>query len=137
MFLYWLRSLMFAPAVADKLLAGRAELVGSDALIGVQLASDLGLRLGDKIRLQTTAEREDVVQIAGIFDLGNKDVNQRWVFVGLREAQSLLDLAGSVSTLEVRLAEPFEAPAAAETIAARTGLVAEPWTELNRQLLVP
>ncbi len=120
----------------DKLIAGRAELTGSEALIGSQLAEDLGLRCGDKLQLRTTAEREDVVRVAGIFDLGNKDVNQRWVFVSLREAQSLLDLSGAISTLEVTVREPFEAERVAQEVAARTGLQAEPWTQLNRQLLV-
>ena len=123
-------------SLKEKLLSGRYELVGSSALIGSELAGDLGLRVGDKVRLQTTSDRNDTVRIVGIFDLGNKDVNQRWVFVSLREAQSLLDLAGSVSTFEVRVREPFEAETSAKDIARRTGLIADPWTELNRQLLV-
>lgn len=122
--------------LSEKLLAGRAALVGNTALIGVELASDLGLSVGDRLLLDTTAGRKDVVRVGGIFDLGNKDVNQRWVFVSIREAQTLLDLTGSVSTFEIRVEEPFEAEIAAAEIAKRTGLIAEPWTELNRQLLI-
>ena len=119
----------------EKLVGGRISLVGSTALIGVELARDLGLVVGDRIRLETTSGREDIVRVGGLFDLGNKDVNQRWVFVSLREAQNLLDLSGAVSTFEVRVARPFEAASAAADIARRTGLKAEPWTELNQQLL--
>lgn len=119
-----------------KLTNGRLELVGSDALIGIALARDLGVSIGDRLRIETTSAREDVVRVAGIFDLGNKDVNQRWVFVSIREAQSLLDLAGSVSTFEVRTEDPFQADVVASRIAQRTGHIAEPWTQLNRQLLV-
>lgn len=119
-----------------KLTSGRLELIGSDAIVGVELARDLGLSVGDRLRIETTSAREDVVRVAGIFDLGNKDVNQRWVFVSIREAQSLLDLAGSVSTFEVRTADPFQADVVAAEIARRTGHIAEPWTQLNRQLLV-
>ncbi len=120
----------------QRLQSGRFELVGNEALVGTELAVDMGVRVGDRLRIQTTTNREDVVRVAGIFDLGNKDVNQRWVFVSLREAQTLLDLAGSVSTFEVRITDPFAAPAVAEDVARRTGLIAEPWTELNRQLMV-
>ncbi|HMA95232.1 MAG TPA: FtsX-like permease family protein [Polyangiaceae bacterium] len=119
-----------------KLTAGRLELIGSDAVIGVELARDLGLEVGDRVRLQTTSDREDIVRVAGVFDLGNKDINQRWVFVSIREAQSLLDLAGSVSSFEVRVSEPFDADRIAEVLVKRTGYIAEPWTQLNRQLLV-
>jgi lipoprotein-releasing system permease protein len=122
--------------LSEKLNSGRVELLGSDALIGSELASDLGVGVGDKLRLQTTSNREDVVRITGVFDLGNKDVNQRWVFVSLREAQSLLDLVGSVSTFEVRIRDPFAAESVAACITQRTGQLAEPWTQLNRQLLV-
>jgi lipoprotein-releasing system permease protein len=119
-----------------KLLNGRLELVGNDAIIGIELARDLGVSIGDRLRIETTAAREDIVRVAGIFDLGNKDVNQRWVFVSIREAQSLLDLAGSVSTFEVRTVDPFRADIVAKEIARRTGRIAEPWTQANRQLLV-
>jgi lipoprotein-releasing system permease protein len=120
----------------EKLVSGRPDLVGSTALIGTELADDLGLAEGDRLRLETTSGREDIVRVGGIFDLGNKDVNQRWVFVSIREAQNLLDLAGSVSTFEVRVKDPFKADVAAAEISRLTGEVAEPWTELNRQLLV-
>ncbi len=120
----------------EKLVSGRLSLVGNTALVGIELASDLGLTVGDRIRLQTTSDREDIIRVGGIFDLGNKDVNQRWVFVSIREAQHLLDLAGAVSTFEVRVARPFEASVAAADIARRTGLKAEPWTDLNQQLLI-
>ncbi len=120
----------------EKLVAGRVALVGNTALVGIELASDLGLSVGDRLLLDTTAGRKDVVRVGGIFDLGNKDVNQRWVFVSIREAQNLLDLSGSVSTFEIRVEDPFEAEIAAAEIAKLTGLVAEPWTELNRQLLI-
>ncbi len=115
----------------EKLTAARLELAGGDALIGVQLANDFGLRVGDKLRLQTTTGRQDVLRVGGIFDLGNKDVNQRWIFVSLREAQTLLDLAGSISTFEVRVKDPFDAESVATAVAQRTGLVAESWTQLN------
>ena len=47
--------------------------------------------------------------ITGIFDVGNSDLNERWVFVSLRAAQTLLDLSGGVSTIEVKVADIFDA----------------------------
>lgn len=120
---------------ADKMVAGRFSVQGTLAIIGNVLAQDLGVAVGDKIRIVTAAGRGDVFTVAGIFDLGNKDVNQRWVLVSLRQAQTMLDLAGGVTTIEVKVAEVFAADAVAEDLAAATGLEAESWMKVNQQLL--
>lgn len=122
--------------VSDKLVAGRFWVTGPHAVIGVQLARDLGAALGDKLRLEATTGRSDVVTITGIFDLGNKDVNQRWLFVSLRGAQTLLDLPSKVSTIEVKVQDVFQAEQIASDIAQRTGLIADSWMKINKQLLI-
>jgi lipoprotein-releasing system permease protein len=122
--------------VAEKIKGGEFRVDGTDTVIGTELAKDLGLGVGDKLRLVTAEGRSGVFTIRGIFDLGNKDVNQRWVFVSLRTAQTMLDLVGSVSTIEVRVKEVFDAEAISIEVANRTGLVADSWMKLNQQLLV-
>jgi lipoprotein-releasing system permease protein len=62
-------------------------------------------------------------------------VNQRWVLVSLRQAQTLLDLAGGITTIEVKVDEVFEAEAMAQELSALTGLAADSWMKLNQQLL--
>jgi lipoprotein-releasing system permease protein len=120
----------------SKIVGGRFRLHGTDAVIGTELAKDLGIDVGDKVRLETADGRTDVFSVTGIFDSGNKDLNQRWVFVSLRAAQTLLNLAGGVSTIEVKLADPFQAEIRANAIADRTGLVADSWMKSNRDLLI-
>lgn len=120
----------------SKMIAGRFRLHGTDAVIGTELAKDLGIDVGDKLRLATAEGRSDVFSITGIFDAGNKDLNQRWVFISVRAAQTLLNLAGGVSTIEVKLADPFGAEKLANSIADRTGLIADSWMMLNRDLLI-
>jgi lipoprotein-releasing system permease protein len=122
--------------IVPKMTAGRFALEGTEAILGTVLASDLGVTVGDKIRLATPEGRGDVFTIAGIFDLGNKDVNQRWVFVPLRSAQTMLDVPGGATTIEVKVAEIFEAERLAREIESRYGLSADSWMELNQQLLV-
>jgi lipoprotein-releasing system permease protein len=120
-------------ALRDKVVAGTAELSGSDILIGTELAQDLGATLGDKLRVTTASGSAQVVQIAGIFDFGNKGVNERNVYVTLRVAQSLFDLAGGVSSLEVNVSDPFAAERVAQTIHAQTDLQADSWIRTNEQ----
>jgi lipoprotein-releasing system permease protein len=120
----------------SRLVRGSLDLTGFRAVIGTELASDLGLDVGSRLRLQAGDDRGGVYTVAGIFDLENKDLNQRWVFVPLRAAQALFALEGGVSTLEVRGQEVFGAERLARRIDQRTGLVAESWMTANRQLLV-
>jgi lipoprotein-releasing system permease protein len=122
--------------VGRKVTAGRFDVAGTDAVVGVELAKALGLTVGDKLRLSTPDDRAQVFTVRGVFDIGNKDANERWVFVSLRSAQTLLDLVGGVSTIEVKVADIFTAESIAEELAARTGLEADSWMKTNTQLLV-
>jgi len=118
-----------------KMVAGRFQVEGTEAVIGTVLAHDLGLEVGDKLRLTTAQGRGDVFTVSGLFDVGNRDVNQRWVLVSLRQAQTLLDLAGGITTIEARVADVFGAEATAQVLGAATGLAADSWMRLNQQLL--
>ncbi len=122
--------------ITGRLRGGRFQPVGAEAVVGVELARELGLAVGDKVRLEGSAGRADVFTVGGIFDLGNKDVNLRWVLVPLASAQTLLDLGGGISTFELKVDEIFAADRIAEAAARRTGLIAESWMQLNAQLMV-
>lgn len=121
--------------LAPRLTSGAVRLRGTDAMIGVELAKDLGVGIGDKLRIAVPEGRRQVFSITGIFDVGNRDLNKRWVFVSLRSAQTLLGLAGGISTLEVKVDEIFAAEEVARTIHGRTGLIADSWMQTNSQLL--
>lgn len=131
-----LRSYRDIVDLAGFLKAGRLDLEGFHAVIGTELARYLGLGVGDRMRLRVGTDRGGVYTISGIIDLGNKDLNQRWVFVSLRAAQSMFGLAGGISTIEVRGARIYDAEPLAQAITARTGLVADSWMRTNEQLLV-
>jgi lipoprotein-releasing system permease protein len=115
--------------------AGRFEVSGANAVIGVELAKDLGVTVGDKIRLVTMDGRHDLFSIAGIFDIGNRDLNRRWVFISVKVAQTLLDLPGGITQIDLRVANLFEAEAIARPLQAQTGLQVESWMQTNAQLL--
>ncbi len=116
--------------------SGAFRVQGTEAVIGTGLATDIGARVGDRIRVLTADGRTDIFTISGIFDLENKGVNDSWVLVSLKSAQNLLDLAGGISAIEARVDRIFAAEAIAQAVARRTGLVAESWMALNGQLLV-
>ena len=120
----------------DKYLqAGRFDVSGANAVIGVELAKDLGVTVGDKIRLVTMDGRNDLFSIAGIFDIGNRDLNRRWVFISVKVAQTLLDLPGGITQIDLRVADLFAAETIARPLQAQTGLSVESWMQTNAQLL--
>jgi lipoprotein-releasing system permease protein len=121
--------------IRRKMTAGRFRVQGTEIVIGVVLAQDLGLEVGDKLRLTTAEGRGDVFTVSGIFDFGDQNVNQRWVLVSLRAAQTLLDLEAGITTIEAKAADPFRASIIAGELGPRTGLDAESWMQLNEQLL--
>lgn len=119
----------------EYIVRGRFETSGTNGVIGVELARDLGVTLGDRIRVVTPEGRDEQVTIVGLFDIGNRDLNRRWVFVTIRLAQSLLDLAGGVSNIDLSVDEIFAADRIARRLQAQTGLTADSWMTTNAQLL--
>lgn len=119
----------------EYLVAGRFDFTGSQTVIGVDLARDLGVTVGDKLRLVTADGRDETLTIVGLFRIGSRDLDRRWVFVPLKLAQSLLDLPGGVSNVDLRVAEIFDAEEIAGRLAAATGLKVDSWMQTNAQLL--
>ena len=89
---------------------------GTHTVIGSELAKDLGLVVGEKLRLVTMDGRNDLFSVAGIFDIGNRDLNRRWVFTSIKVAQSLLDLPGGITQLDLRVQDLFAAEATANRL---------------------
>ena len=121
--------------LADDLLAGSVSIQAGHALIGSELAKDLGLRLGDKLRLDAGEGREAIVDITGIFNLGVRELDTRNVYLDLKQAQTLLNLPGGVSVIETTVAQIFQADQIAQRLGRLTGLQAESWMTSNGQLL--
>lgn len=121
--------------LSQEMVAG-AFLVGAgNAVIGTELARDLGLGVRDKLRLDAGEGREAVVDIAGIFELGVRELDARYVYLDLKQAQTLLDLPGGITVIDTTVAEIFDADGIATRLARLTGLRAESWMETNGQLL--
>lgn len=114
---------------------GRLDLASGNAVIGRQLAKDLGLRTGGKLRIDAGKSREAIVNVAGIFELGVRELDARYVYLDLKQAQSLLALPGGVTVIDVTVDDLFGADRSAARIRGLTGLKAESWMETNAQLM--
>ncbi|MEC5214324.1 lipoprotein-releasing system permease protein [Polaromonas sp. CG_9.5] len=119
----------------DYMTRGRFDVTGTNTLIGVDLASDLGVTVGDKLRVTSANGRSETLDITGLFDMGNRDLNRRWVFVTLKLAQTLLDLPGGVSNIDLTVTDLFNANQVADAVRAQTSLTVDSWMQTNAGLL--
>lgn len=115
--------------------AGEMRLGAGNAMIGTLLADELGLRVGDKLRLETGQAQSTVMSIAAVFELGVRELDSRYVYLDMKQAQSLLKLPGGVTVIDLTVPEIFSAEDIAARIARLTGLKAESWMETNAQLM--
>ena len=118
-------------ALEEKIVAGSANLASTDIVIGAKLAKDLGVKTGDKLTLRGATGASSVLFVSGILDFGNKGQNTGSVYVALRTAQSLLGLPGGATSLQLKVAAPFEAETLALQIAAQPGIKVESWMKTN------
>jgi lipoprotein-releasing system permease protein len=121
--------------IDGNLVGGGTSLTNSGVLIGSSLASDLGIGVGQVIRLRSERDIERSLVVTGIFELGVDALDARAAFVTLGTARVLFDLPQGISRIEVKLEDLNQAGAIASAISSGTGLKATPWTEGNAQLL--
>ncbi len=119
----------------EDIIAGQLRVGAGDAVIGSQLAHALGVKVGDKLRLDGGKGDGSVVNIAGIFELGVRELDARYVYLDMKQTQSLLDLPGAATVIDVTVRDIFAADAVASRIARLTGLKAESWIQSNAQLM--
>jgi lipoprotein-releasing system permease protein len=123
-------------SIRPRMRSGALSLDGNQAVIGNELANDFGVRIGDRIQVAVEGKTSTSFHVSGIFDLGNRDVNRRWVLVSLRHGQTLLDLPGGVSTLDLRTDDIWAAENIARMLQQRTKLKVDSWMATNSQLMV-
>ena len=117
----------------EKIVAGQARLESTELLMGMELASDLGLTIGDKLLVQSASGSSQYGVVAGILDLGNKGANQRNGFMALHSGQSLLGYPGGITGIDVTVHDVYAAELVAQRIQHLTGLQADSWIKTNAQ----
>ncbi len=117
------------------MVSGELRVSADNVLIGRQLAKDLGVQVGSKLRLDTGQQKNAVVNISGIFELGVRELDARYVYLDLKQAQSLLNLPGGVTVIDLTIQDIFQAEQIASRVGRLAGLKAESWIETNAQLM--
>jgi lipoprotein-releasing system permease protein len=117
-----------------KVVQGTARLEPGEGILGRDLADDLGVRVGDRVGI-ATGGINDSLRVTALVDLGVRELNRRTVIVPLRAAQSLADLPGGATSLDLTLVDIWSAKTLAQELAARWPYKAESWQQANAQLV--
>ncbi len=119
--------------IPDYIIDGEARVNSDDIIVGKELANDLGATIGDKLNVQAASAVSRVLTITGIVDLGSKGSNQRSTYVALRTAQSVLNLIGGVTTIDLTIKDVYAAETVARQIEASVPVEADSWIKTNAQ----
>jgi ABC-type transport system, involved in lipoprotein release, permease component len=123
------------PAAQEKIVGLQEDMIAGswleigpdDVVIGWRLADEAGVRLGDRVTLQSPEGVSASFRVAGLFDTGNNTADLGQAFLTLRAAQSLFATRQDVSSILVKLDDPFQANAVADQIAAALPFETESW----------
>ena len=118
----------------SKVVAGTARLSPGEAMLGTELAADLGLTVGDRFTI-STGSVSDGARVTALVDLGVRELNRRTVYLPLRSAQSLVGLPGGATSLDLRLNDVWAADTLAATLQAQLPYRVESWQLANAQLV--
>jgi lipoprotein-releasing system permease protein len=114
---------------------GSARLGSGLILLGLDLADELGLSLGQSLRVQSANGVTSVLTLSGVFETGNGAMDGARAFVALSTARTLFAMPQGVTRIEIKLDDLNAADATALRIRALTGLDAVPWTDGAEQLM--
>ncbi len=137
------------PIIARNIKAGTLAGFGGDAngdetvLMGDKLAENLGLHAGDPVTILSPSAMSTAMGtlpvsktyvVGGLFSVGMSEYDQAFIYMPIGEAQLLFGRGEAIDFIEVRLADPDQAPLfkPALTAAAGAGAVVTDWTQKNR-----
>lgn len=120
--------------IEEAIVEGTGSLPPDGILIGSRLAKDLGLRVGQVVRLSSDRGRARSFRIGGIFTLGVASADRQAVYMNFTTARALFDLPTGISRIEIKVEPAVAAAGIAADLRRSTGLKATAWTEDNSQL---
>lgn len=114
-------------------------------VLGRELAKSLGVIEGDSIYLISTRSMLSPIghvpaikqfKVTGFFESGMYEYDQTFAYIHIRDAQKLLRMADSVTGIDIRVTDIYDARNIAEKIISKLGFPywARDWMQMNRNL---
>ncbi len=141
------RAAALHPQLVDRIVAGSFDLTGDRLVIGIDLAHQLQVRVGQKLLVYSPmnlVSRDEVffpeeLEVAGIFNMGQGEFDGSFVLVSLGVARDLMGLARGAYSLHVKTDTPehpgrFNAVVGAVQRSIGPGYDVRTWQEVDREL---
>lgn len=136
------------PTLKSKVVSGSLNDLksgGGKIALGVRLAENLGVRLGDSITIINpagrstpfgTVPRQVAYQVAAVFEVGVYDYDKAFVVMPMEDAQTLLLLGDVVGMIEVQTVDADRVGQILQPLAARVAgrAVVTDWRQMNASL---
>lgn len=108
------------------MIAGKyVGLASDEGVIDYQLAKDLGVSVGDRIRVNSSMGNSESMTVAGIYSRGQ---GRGGAYVTLRTGQSLFSMGNSVNVILVKVNQLFDSDAIADQIEKLVPYEARSWS---------
>lgn len=106
-----------------------------NAAIGAKMANDLGVRVGNRLRVTSNLGVTQTFRVAAIFDFGVEQANESSIYVGLQAAQAMFKIGKDITTLNIRANGMYDAKPIADQVRGMTALTVTSWMESNQAFL--
>ncbi len=118
---------------------------GRNIILGVELAKNLGVQQGEWVTLIAPTGRltpmgqnpkSSLFHVVGIFQSGMYEFDNTLAYIDLSAAQQFLNIGDTVTGIEVRVKDIYDAGAVAESLRSRLGYPfwVRDWMQMNRNL---
>ncbi|AKB78886.1 ABC transporter, permease protein [Methanosarcina horonobensis HB-1 = JCM 15518] len=103
-------------------------------LLGDKLAENLEVHVGDRVDAVFPGSQTTSFKVVGLIHTGTA-ADEVTAYARLDSVQDFFNEPGVVSTIGVRVADPYQADVIADSIERETGLDAVSWSEANAEIL--
>jgi putative ABC transport system permease protein/lipoprotein-releasing system permease protein len=103
-------------------------------LLGDQLAENLEVNVGDRVDVVFPGSQTTSFKVIGLVHTGTS-ADEVTAYARLDSVQEFFNEPGVVSTIGVRVADPYQADTIAASIEGENGLDAVSWSEANAEIL--
>jgi lipoprotein-releasing system permease protein len=117
---------------------GRSDIGDDGMIVGSELASRLGLRLGDRITVVTSAlQKGTQFRVEGVFTSGMYEYDANMAYVNMKRAQEIFAVPGLVSGAAIKIDDAMNAPEVKALLIQKMRGIAmvRTWIDMNKNLL--
>jgi lipoprotein-releasing system permease protein len=132
------------PEAEDKVLRVNKDVVNGDffalahtkygIVLGDKLAENLGVQPGDRVEAVYPGSKTTSFEVIGLTHTGTS-ADEIMAYARLDSVQHFFNKPGVVSTIGIRVADPYQADNISSSIKRETGLNAVSWQEANSEIL--